>query len=208
MNLAASQIQAGNARTVAVVGVETLSKITDYTDRRTCILFGDGAGAAILTASENPEQGSLYQKMHSDGSDWSVLFCPRTAEDLPEDVNGFEGTLNTMQMNGREVFKFAVTTMEKAIDDVLESTGVDPSDLAMVVPHQSNVRILRTARDRLGLPPEKMWINIDRYGNTSAASVPICLHELTGQGKLKEGDLVLFVAMGGGLTWATSLWRL
>jgi len=146
--------------------------------------------------------------MNSDGEGGSLLFCPRTAEDLPADANGFAGKLNTMQMNGREVFKFAVMTMEKAIDDVLQVNGIKPADLAMIIPHQSNVRILRTARDRLGLPPEKMWINIDRYGNTSAASVPICLHELTSQGKLKTGDLVLFVAMGGGLTWATSLWRL
>ena len=111
-------------------------------------------------------------------------------------------------MNGKEVFKFAVTTLESAIDQAITSTGIKPDDLAMVIPHQSNARIIDAARVRLDLPREKMCLNIDRYGNTSAASVPICLHEMIEQQKLKTGDLVLFVAIGGGMTWATNLWRL
>ena len=113
-----------------------------------------------------------------------------------------------MQMNGREIFKFAVTTLQRLIDETLANAGLKPADLAMVIPHQSNVRIIESAREKMGLPPEKMYVNIDRYGNTSAASVPICLHELSAAGRIKPGDAVLFIALGAGLTWASSLWRL
>lgn len=209
LNVATSLIESGQYKTVAVVGAETLSKITDWSDRRTCVLFGDGAGAAILTASDDPEQGSLYQCMHSDGSLWAELYIPRTPEQVPAS-NGasFTGNCNTLQMNGREVYKFAVNTTLGMIHQTLDAAGVQADDLAMVIPHQSNRRILESAREKLGLPPEKLWINIDRYGNTSAASVPICLKELTQAGKLQRGDLVLFLAIGGGMTWGTNLWRL
>lgn len=208
LNLASMMIESGQYRTVGVVGAETLSRITDYTDRRTCILFGDGAGAAVLTASGDEKQGSLVQAMRSDGSLWEELYIPRNEKHLPNDSNGFSGHYDTLQMNGREVYKFAVTTTQRIIDETLEKAGMTGADLAMVIAHQSNKRILESARQRLGLPPEKLWINIDRYGNTSAASVPICLHELTEAGKIGQGDLVLFMAIGGGMTWATNLWRL
>jgi 3-oxoacyl-[acyl-carrier-protein] synthase-3 len=215
MNMASALIQTGMYRNVAVVGVEVLSRLINWDDRRTCILFGDGAGAAIFSADrDNPGRGCLHQTMSSDGSRWHQLYCPQREQDLP--VNGevaghtadFTGKLNTLQMNGREIYKFAVSTMEQMIDRVLAENGLKPDDLAMVVSHQSNGRILESARKRLGLPDDKLYINIDRYGNTSAASVPICLHELTEAKRLHEGDLVLFIALGGGLTWATSLWRL
>lgn len=208
MNVAASMIQTGHYRHVAVIGAETLSKLTDYTDRRTCVLFGDGAGASVVSASDNPEQGCLHQAMHSDGSLWKHLYIPRDENDLPDEHGSFNGHFDTLQMNGREVFKFAVKTTEKLIDDALAAAGIKPHDLAMIIPHQSNQRILASARDRLGLPEDKLYINIDRYGNTSAASVPLCLHELTEAGRLHEGDLVLFLAIGGGMTWTSSLWRL
>src|SRR5690606_27122330 len=118
LNLASGMIQSGHARTVVVVGVETLSKITDYADRSTCILFGDGAGAAVLTASDDPQQGSLVQTMYSDGRAWADIYVPRSEADLPTEVNGFSGNFNTIQMNGREVFKFAVGTLGRAIDEV------------------------------------------------------------------------------------------
>ncbi len=207
INMAAALIESGFYRTIAVVGGEVLSKITDWNDRRTCVLFGDGAGAAILTRDDNPGRGCLYQTMSSNGSLWRELYVPRHAGDVPEHAE-FTGSYNTLQMNGREVYKFAVTTLQKTIDDALHATGLKASDLAVIIPHQSNARILESAREKLGLPAEKLYINIDRYGNTSAASVPICLHELRSAGKLKSGDLVLFVALGGGLTWASSLWRL
>jgi 3-oxoacyl-[acyl-carrier-protein] synthase-3 len=132
---------------------------------------------------------------------------PRSQRDLPEG-EAFTGAFNTLQMNGREVYKFAVHTLMQSIEEALAATRYKASDLAMIIPHQSNARILESAREKLGLPPEKLYINIDRYGNTSAASVPICLHELMDSGRLKAGDLVLFVALGGGMTWATNLWRL
>ncbi len=208
INLASSMIATGACRTVAVVGTEALSKIIDWKDRRTCVLFGDGAGAAIFTASDDSEQGCLHQTMGSNGEGWRELFVPRQESDLPADSDVFNGNYNTLQMNGREVYKFAVTTLRMMIDKTLDECGIKASDLAVIIPHQSNQRILESTREKLGLSDEKMYINIDRYGNTSAASVPICLHELMEADRLKKGDLVLFVALGGGLTWASSLWRL
>ena len=208
LNVASALIQSGQYRTVGVVGAETLSKITDYTDRRTCILFGDGAGAAVVTASDDSNQGSLQQTMRSEGSLWSELYVPRSEQDLPESCEVFTGNFGTLQMNGQAVYKFAVTTTLNVIRETLKKAGVSPEELAMVIPHQSNRRILESAREKLGLPPEKLYINIDRYGNTSAASVPICLHELTEAGRVKPGDLVMFMAIGGGMTWTANLWRL
>ncbi|WP_428389898.1 beta-ketoacyl-ACP synthase III [Mucisphaera sp.] len=209
LNVAAGLIQAGHYKNIGVVGAETMSRVLDFTDRRTCVLFGDGAGAAVVTADDNPETGCLFQTMRSDGSRWGELYLPRHEGHLPTDApdDVFSGNYGKLQMNGREVFKFAVTTTEAIIDETLATTGVDPADLAMVIPHQSNRRILEAARHRLDLPPEKFCINIDRYGNTSAASVPIALHEQRSEGRIKSGDLVLFLAIGGGLTWTTSLWR-
>ncbi|MFP4143740.1 MAG: beta-ketoacyl-ACP synthase III [Phycisphaeraceae bacterium] len=207
LNLASSLIEAGRHKTVAVVGAETLTQVTDWDDRRTCVLFGDGAGAAVVTASDNPEQGCLEQSMHSNGKLWPELYLPMAQEQVPEGVT-FTGKLNTLQMNGREVYKFAVGTTLKLIERTLDAAGVSPDDLAMIIPHQSNKRIIESARDKLGLPEERVWINIDRFGNTSAASVPICLHELMEAKRIGEGDLVLFIAVGGGMTWSSNLWRL
>ncbi|MEM8737521.1 MAG: beta-ketoacyl-ACP synthase III [Planctomycetota bacterium] len=207
LNVAESLIAAGRYRTVGVVGAETLSKIVDYTDRRTCILFGDGAGAAVLSAVDDDNRGCLHQSMHSDGSLWGELYVPEKPEHLPE-VNSFTGAYHTLQMNGREVYKFAVTTTQKMMAQALDAAGIKPEHLALVISHQSNKRILESARDRFGLPEDKLYINIDRLGNTSAASAAICLHEAYEQRKIKEGDLVLFCAIGGGMTWTTSLWRM
>ena len=208
MNIAASLLATGQYRNIAVIGAEALSQITDWKDRRTCVLFGDGAAAAIFSASDDSNQGCLYQTMASDGGKWKLLFVPRAEHDVPAECDFFSGTLNTLQMNGREVFKFAVTTMQAMIDSTLAACGVKSSDLAMVIAHQSNQRILESVRERLNLPAEKFWLNIERYGNTSAASVPICLHEAMTAGRIKKGDLVLFVGIGGGLTWASSVWRM
>jgi len=208
-NMAASLIQTGFYKNIAVVGCETLSKITNWTDRATCVLFGDGAGAAIFSATDDTTRGCLYQNMGSDGSRWHELYCPRTDIDLPVGGHGapFNGQFNTLQMNGREIYKFAVSTLQKSIDAALAHCNLKPSDLAMIIPHQSNARIIESAREKLGVGEDRMYVNIDRYGNTSAASVPICLHELVTAGRVKAGDHVLFVALGGGLTWATSLWK-
>jgi len=207
MNLASSLIESGHHKMVAVVGTEVLSRMVDWNDRRTCVLFGDGAGAAIFSASPDPNQGCLHQILASNGGQWQQLYVPQDQSHVPNN-SSFNGTFNTLQMNGKEVYKFAVTTLEQTIEKVLSQCELKMSDLAMIIPHQSNQRILESVRDRLEIPPDKLYINIDRYGNTSAASVPICLHELMTASRLKSGDLVLFVALGGGLTWASSLWRL
>ncbi|MEM6257372.1 MAG: beta-ketoacyl-ACP synthase III [Planctomycetota bacterium] len=208
LNHAEALIRSGHYRSVAVIGSETLSKVVNYEDRKTCILFGDAAGAAVLTADSDPSRGCLAQTMRSDGSLWGELYLPRNADDLPDEHEGFTGRFNTLQMNGQEVFKFAVTTTQAIIDETLEKAGVTASDLASVIPHQSNRRILELVNKRMDLPPGKMVINIDKYGNTSAASVPLCLHDKRLAGELSEGDLALFVAIGGGMCWTTSLWKL
>lgn len=208
LNHAAALINTGHYKNVAVIGAETLSKVVNYEDRRTCILFGDAAGAAVLSADENTDLGCIAQTMRSDGSLWGELYVPRGPQDLPEQHEGFTGRFNTLQMNGQEVFKFAVTTTQSIIDETLEKAGVTSSELAAVIPHQSNRRILELVKKRMDLPDDKMVINIDKYGNTSAASVPLCLQEKRLAGELNEGDLVLFVAIGGGMCWTTSLWRI
>lgn len=207
INLASTLIESGHYQTVAVVGTEVLSRITDWNDRRTCVLFGDGAGAAILTASSDPEQGCLHQMMGSNGNQWHQLYVPKTQDDVSPDSQ-FNGAFNTLQMNGREVYKFAVTTLGEMIERTIRECNLKASDLAMIIPHQSNQRILESVRHRFDLPADRLYMNIDRYGNTSAASVPICLHELNTSGRIHRGDLVLLAGLGGGLTWASSLWRL
>lgn len=209
LTTASAFISSGHCRHVAVVGADCLSKIVDWEDRTTCVLFGDAAGAAIVSRSEDPTQRCLYQRLCSDGSQWESLFVPRSEHDLPP--NGqkpFEGKYNTLQMNGREVFKFAVNALRNSVSNALKATNLTAEDIKMVIPHQSNLRMLTTAWKKLGFADDKIYVNIDRYGNTSAASVALCLHELTEQGRLTPGDYVIFVAQGGGLTWGTSLWRL
>lgn len=208
INMASALIQTGMYKNIAVIGVETLSKIINYKDRRTCILFGDGAGAAIFSATKDNTKGCIFQSMQSDGAGWKDLYIPRTDSDIPEKDEFYSGMLNTLQMNGQEVYKFAVSTLQKTIDNALDATDTKADDLAMIVAHQSNRRILESARKKLKLDPEKLYINIDRFGNTSAASIPIALDELRKQGKIKENDKILFVGLGGGLTWASSLWQL
>lgn len=207
MNMASALIATGFYKNIAVIGAEVLSKITDWKDRGTCVLFGDGAGAAIFSASDDASRGCIFQSMASNGEGGKELYIPRCEDQIPPGSNTFTGAYDTLQMNGKEVFKFAVSTLQSSIEKALEATGLSPDDITAVIPHQSNARILEAAREKLGMTTDKFIINIDRYGNTSAASVPICLHEMVAAGRVKPGDLVLFVALGGGLTWASSLWR-
>ena len=207
LNLGSGLIEAGRARTVAVVGADLLSRITDWNEPRTSSLFGDGAGAAVLVAGDDPEQGCLYQSMNSNGSLWRELYLPTHASQVPEGAV-FSGALHKLQMNGREVYKFAVSTLLETVDVALAATGLTLDDIAMIVAHQSNARILESVREKLGLPTEKVYVNIDRFGNTSAASVAICLHELFEARRIGRGDRVMMLAVGGGMTWASSVWRL
>jgi 3-oxoacyl-[acyl-carrier-protein] synthase-3 len=202
-------IAAGACRHVAVVASETLSRIINYEDRSTCVLFGDAAAAAILSAGDDPAQGCLYQSLSSDGERGEVLYIPRTEADIPpSETEHFNGKYNTLQMNGRAVYKFAVEKLAEAVEKALAAADLTAADVKMVIPHQSNLRMLQSAWKRLGFDDDRIYINIDRYGNTSAASVGICLHELMEEGRLRQGDYVVFVAQGGGLSWGSSLWRL
>ncbi|MGD9692600.1 MAG: beta-ketoacyl-ACP synthase III [Phycisphaerales bacterium] len=207
INLAHEMIRGGVHRRIGVIGCDHMSSILDYTDRGVAILFGDGAGAAVLSATDDTSKGVIAQAMHADGSGWKDLYLPRTKWDYPEGTEPDLDKLNVLHMNGREVFKFAVRTFGDLIQETLEKAGLKPEDVHHYICHQSNARILEASRERFGLPEDRLYVNIDRYGNTSAGSVPICLDEVRRSGRVKEGELVLMVAFGGGLTWGSSLWR-
>ncbi|MEZ6191104.1 MAG: beta-ketoacyl-ACP synthase III [Phycisphaerales bacterium] len=209
LSIANNFIMSGAYKHVAVIGADRLSTIVNWEDRKTCVLFGDAAGAMVLSASDNADQRCLFQKLNSDGGMGDALYVPRSESDIPEGGHeSFNGKYDTLQMNGREVYKFAVNALQECVHEALEHTGLTHEDIKMVIPHQSNIRMLQSAWKKMGFPDEKIYVNIDRFGNTSAASIGLCMHELTEQGRLSEGDHVIFVAQGGGLTWGASLWRL
>lgn len=210
LNTAHDLIRMGSYSTVGVVGCDTLSELMDYsTEGRGCaIIFGDAAGAVVLRATDDPAKGILAQAMHADGNGWQDLYIPRAERDFPPGVENHARKMGIMQMNGREVFKFAVGTFGDLIDETLQKAGLTPDQVDHYVCHQSNARILESARERFGLPREKVYVNIDRVGNTSSGSVPVCLDELRKGGRVKDGQVVMFVAFGGGLTWGSSLWQL
>ena len=208
LNMAHDMIRSGAIRTAAVLGCDIMSEVMDYTDRGVSILFGDAAGAAIIKATDDTTRGVIASSLHADGSGWKDLYLPRRKRDLPEGVEVPPEKLGYLQMNGREVYKFAVTTFGRLIEETLEKAGIQASDVDQFVCHQSNARILESARTKFGIPESKLHVNIDRYGNCSGGSVPVVLDELRKSGKCQEGEIVLFVAFGGGLTWASSLWRI
>ncbi len=210
LNIAHELIRGGTYGTIGVIGCDVLTPVVEYsTAGRGCaILFGDAAGAAVVRATDDLDKGILAQAMHSDGKGWKHLYIPRRLEDFPPGVDPDPKKLGLMQMNGREVFKFAVITFCDLIAETLEKAGLKADDVDHFICHQSNARILEAARERFGIPHEKLYVNIDRVGNTSAGSVPLCFDELKMSGRVKEGQVVMFVAFGGGLTWASSLWQL
>jgi 3-oxoacyl-[acyl-carrier-protein] synthase III len=193
-------------RHVLVIGSEVMSAITDWTDRNTCVLFGDGAGAAVISASEG-ERGILSTHLRSDGGLYDLIAVPGGGSRLPPSEKVLAEKMNCIKMKGNETFKVAVRTLEEIARETLAANGLRLEDLDLYVPHQANVRILKAVMDRLGLPIEKMMLNLDRYGNTSAASIPIALDEAVRQGRIKEGSLVMLGAFGAGLTWASALIR-
>jgi 3-oxoacyl-[acyl-carrier-protein] synthase-3 len=210
MNMAHDLIKGGAYRTIGVIGADTLSKFLQYSTegRGTAIIFGDAGGAAVLTATDDTSKGILAQSMHSDGNGWKEIYTPNTPFDFPPGVEPDPAMYGHVHMSGATVFKFAVGTFPNLIQETLDKAGLRADEIDMFVCHQSNARILHAARERFGLPEEKLYINIDRYGNTVAASVPLCLHELRAAGRVKEGQKVMLVAFGGGLTWGSSLWQL
>jgi 3-oxoacyl-[acyl-carrier-protein] synthase-3 len=206
MSWATSLIGSGMADNILLVGAETLSRFTDYTDRRSCILFGDGAGAAILRRAENGGE-VLYTELGCDGSWPEILMIPAGGSRHPASHETIDAHKHFMYLHGREVFKLAVNKLIELIQRLPEKTGVDLDDIRLVIPHQSNVRIIRSAMERTGLDMERSYVNIDRVGNTSAASIPIAMSEATEEGRLERGDLVLLLAFGGGITWGSTLIR-
>ena len=208
MNIADSLIRSGRHQRIGVVGCDALSTVCDYTERTVSILFGDGAGAVVLTRDDDPEVGCIYQRLGGDGARWDTLYMPRRAEEVPEWDKDNPIKFGCLRMSGREVFKFAVTKFRSVIHEAMAETGLTVDDVRHFVCHQSNLRILEAAKDKLGIPDEKVRINIQEYGNTSAGSVGLVFDELWREGQIEPGDIVLIVAFGGGLTWASSIWRI
>ncbi|MFZ5998834.1 MAG: beta-ketoacyl-ACP synthase III [Nitrospirota bacterium] len=206
LSVAESFIKAGTYKRVLVVGAETLSRFTDWEDRTTCVLFGDGAGAAVLEAVTG-ESGILSTTIHSDGSLWEFISLPGGGSRNPATRESIKDRLHYIKMKGNETFKVAVRTLEGLVVDTLKSNKLKPSQLQMLIPHQANLRIIKATADRLGLPMDKVMLNIDRYGNTSAASIPIALDEAVRTGRIRTGDFIMLEAFGGGLTWASALIR-
>ncbi len=199
-------VQSGLLERVLVIGADTLTRFLDYTDRTTCILFGDGAGAVVVEATDQP-RGLLSTVLGADGSGFHHLFIPGWDDPRSRSAGQPAGARPFLRMNGPEVFRFAVRVMGEAAAEAIARAGLSVADVDMLIPHQANVRIIDAAARRLALPREKVWVNIDRYGNTSAASIPIALVEAEEAGRLGEGDDLVLVAFGGGLSWAAGVLR-
>ena len=198
LSVADSMLRSGNASKALVIGAETFSRILDWEDRATCVLFGDGAGALVLSAEET-DGGILATKLHADGRHNDLLFVdggPSTT-----------GTVGKLRMKGREVFRHAVINLADVLNEVLSDAGLTSGDVDWVVPHQANARILDATAKKLGLPPEKVVVTVDRHANTSAASVPLAFDTAVKDGRIKRGDIVVLEAMGGGFTWGAAALR-
>ena len=206
LSTATQFVQAGTYERVLVVGADTLTRFVDYSDRSTCILFGDGAGAVVIERSTE-ERGLLSTVLGADGAGYGHLFIPGWGGYVPETAGIFPEYRPYLQMNGNEVFRFAVRVMGDAAVEAVEKAGLTFADIDMLIPHQANSRIIDAAARRLDLDRDKVWVNLDRYGNTSAASIPIALCEAQAAGQLEDGDNVVFVAFGGGLAWAAGVVR-
>lgn len=191
---------------VLVIGSEVMSSITDWTDRNTCVLFGDGAGAVVLGPTDD-DRGVLSLHLHADGRFSDLICVPGGGSSLPPSERVLAERLHCVKMRGNETFKIAVKTMEEAIREAVAAQGLGIDDIDCLVPHQANIRILRAVGQRIGLPPDRIMINVDRYGNTSAASIPLALDEAVRNGTIKEGNVVVMAAFGAGLTWASGVMR-
>jgi len=202
---ARANILAGQAKTVLVVAAETLSKITDYTDRSSCVLFGDGAGAAVVQASDEPDTGILYTTLYADGGGGEMMLLPAGGSRRPASHETVRSRGHYMQIRGREVFKFAVVKMQELIEECMKACDLTVDQVRLVVPHQVNTRIIDASTSRMGFPPEKVFLNIEKYGNTGGASCAMAYHEARREGLLGPGDVAILVAFGGGLTWAAAV---
>lgn len=206
MSIGQSFINSGAMKTVLVVGAECLSKITDYTDRTTCVLFGDGAGAAVIQRDPIKHE-ILSSHLAADGSEADVLIMPGGGARNPASLESVQQRLHYIQFKGKEVFKLAINNITNLILETTRENGLTLNDIDLIIPHQSNLRIIEATMEKLGLPMEKAFVNIDKYGNTSSASVPIAIDEARKEGRLRKGNIVMLVAFGGGLTWGSSVIR-
>jgi len=207
LSMATGHIMAGQAQNVLVICSEKMSSIVDWTDRTTCVLFGDGAGAAVVTPADD-ERGILSSFMRSDGTLAELLYRPAGGARIPIDVAVLDERNHYVRMAGPEVFKNAVRSMCEAAETAMHRAGVTGDDIDVLVPHQANMRIIESTAKYSGIPMEKVFVNVDRYGNMSSASVPVALDEAREQGVVREGSLVLMVAFGAGLTWGANVVRL
>lgn len=209
LDLANGLIMSGQYDTILVVGGEIFNNIVDWKDRNTCVLFGDGAGAAIVQATDEPK-GIISSYIGSDGdyADIDLLGIPAGGSRMPVTAEALDQNLNKIQMNGREVFKLGVRLMPEAAERALKKADVSVDEIDLLIPHQANLRIIEAVGQRLGVPREKVYVNVDKYGNTSAATVIIALDEAIQQGRAKPDDLILLVTFGAGLTWGSTLLRL
>ena len=206
LHLANSLIKSGAHDRILLVGAEVLSKFTDWRDRATCVLFGDGAGAVVLEGTKE-KQGIYSTHIYSDGSLSDLISLPGGGSRNPCSKETILKRLHFMKMKGNETFKVAVRTLEELATTTIERNGLDASQLSLLIPHQANLRIIQATAKRLGLSEEKVFINIDKYGNTSAASIPIALDEAVREGRCRKGEYTLLEAFGGGLTWGSALLR-
>ena len=211
LSVADNFIKTGQCKTILLIGAETFSRILDWEDRSTCVLFGDGAGAVVLRAGQDDSDANLGETGHNRGR--GVLSTHLHSDGATNDLLYVDGgpsstqTVGHLRMNGREVFRHAVNNFTSIVEEALEANGLSTDDIDWVVPHQANKRILDGTRRKLGLPAEKIVITVDRHANTSAASIPLALDEAIRDGRIKQGDLVMMLAMGGGLTWGAGLVR-
>ena len=201
-SLASSLIASGMCDYVLVIGADILSKVIDFTDRNTCVLFGDGAGAVVFGPAQGDE-GVFDCVMGADGGGAEHIIIPAGGTEMPTTAETVEKRLHYVKINGKEVFKFSIQIVGEMIEKVLERNNMKLDDISLIIPHQANIRIIESAAKRFECPMEKFFVNLDKYGNTVAGTIPICLHEALEQGRIKKGDNVFLVGFGGGLTWGT-----
>lgn len=204
--IADSFVRTGAHRRILVVGTEVLSKVTDWEDRTTCVIFGDGAGAVIVEATDK-DRGILSMHINSDGRMWELIHLPGGGSRNPASVNTIEKRLHYIKMKGNETFKVAVRALEDVVQEALEHNKVRPEEIDLLIPHQANLRIIQAMAQRLCMPMNKVVVTIHKYGNTSAASIPMAMDEAVRNGKIRDHSLILLEAFGGGLTWASALVR-
>ena len=207
LSMAKAFIESGMKKNILLIGAEKISSVIDYTDRGTCILFGDGAGAVIIGATENKDEAILDIHASADGRYGDLLITPGCGSKFPCSQKTLDNKLNYIKMQGNEVYKVAVKTLTNDVIDILEKNNIDPSQVDHFIPHQANLRIIEAVRSKLNFPIEKTVLTVAKYGNTSAASIPMAMNDAYEEGRIKKGDLMLLDTFGGGFTWASALVR-